>query len=116
MPIGIASSNWNSVELLSKIFGILVEEARKAADGQGRESDDDDDDDDDDGGGGGGDDDDDDDDDDDADAGGGGGDDDDDDDDDDDEDDGTGFLQRGGRVGAIEGVGGKMQGNMFRSK
>lgn len=26
MPIGIASSNWNSVELLSKIFGILVEE------------------------------------------------------------------------------------------
>ena len=50
MPIGIASSNWNSVELLSKIFGILVEEARRAADGQGRESDDDDDDDDDDDG------------------------------------------------------------------
>ena len=60
MPIGIASSNWNSVELLSKIFGILVEEApwAMAADGQGRKSDDDDDDDDDDdadGGGGGGD-------------------------------------------------------------
>ena len=31
MPIGIASSNWNSVELLSKIFGILVEEVPSAA-------------------------------------------------------------------------------------
>ena len=31
MPIGITSGNWNSVDLLSYVFGILVSEAPRKA-------------------------------------------------------------------------------------